>query len=87
MIEERPKKLRMDSTLGILAKKRGLTLEDVARECGIGLTALYYYSTGQRMPTFKNALCLCRVLNITPFQLAEILGIDTGGIPTKPKKD
>jgi len=55
-------------TLGEIVKngrlKAGLTLENVAKACGVSKTAVFAIENGKNMPRFETAAKLARLLNL-----------------------
>lgn len=51
-----------------LLEKRGLSVEQLAREAGITRSAIYLYTSGRSRPTEETLLRICAVLDIPYFE-------------------
>lgn len=46
-------------------KKKGLSLEKLAKACGISLASVYNYDRGGRLPNLYTAVCLADALGVS----------------------
>lgn len=68
-----------------LLDTRNLDRKELATLSGVSYDSLTSYVLGRRNITLKNAIKVCRVLNCSLKELADVLGYDVSGVPEEPK--
>ena len=60
------------SIIKTVRQAKGLTQEEIARKIDITLRNYQYIEKGTNIPNVITALKICKLLNVSPFQLWEI---------------
>jgi plasmid maintenance system antidote protein VapI len=69
------------TTLKELLKEKHITQRELANKLGCAYSLIGYYIRGEKRPTIDTFFEMCKILEVSPTQLAKNFGLDITGIP------